>query len=273
MKHIIRVWFLLAVCFSQHLPSFAQNDSSFRVLKTLSYPVTSFAVDNIGELYLITPGNQLKKISENGDSIGVFNQVTKYGKLTDVQVQNPWKALLFYRDFATIVMLDKYLNVTGSINLRNKNIFKVNAITTSYDNNTWLYDEQDNKIKKLDDAGNVLMESTDFRRLFDEAISPQNLVDDNGLLYLYDPERGLFIFDYYGSFKRKIAELHWDDFTIIEKKIYGFDANNLYEYHALTNDVTTTPFPEIIKGSSELKIMNHKIYVLKAQQLTIYSMQ
>ena len=273
MKRAMRFTFFLAICFAVQMPSFAQNDSLFRLLKKINYPITSFSVDNLGELYLITLDNQLKKFGENGDSIGVFNQVTKYGKLTEVQAQNPWKALLFYKDFATIVMLDKYLNVTGSINLRNKNIFKVNAITTSYDNNIWLYDEQDNKIKKIDDNGNVLMESTDFRRIFDEAISPKKLIDDNGLLYLYDPEKGLYVFDYYGSFKRKINELHWNDFAIIDKKIYGFDSTSFFEYQPLTNDVISIRFPEIIKGSKEIKIANHRIYTLRDNQLTIYSMQ
>lgn len=273
MKRAIRLVFFLVIYFAGQLPALAQNDSLFRLLKKIKYPVTSFAVDNLGELYLINLDNQLKKFSENGDSIGVFNQVTKYGKLTNVQAQNPWKALLFYKDFATIVMLDKYLNVTGSINLRRKNIFKVNALTTSYDNNIWLYDEQDNKIKKIDDAGNILMESTDFRRIFDEAISPKKLVDDNGLLYLYDPEKGLYVFDYYGSFKRKIVELHWNDFAILDKKIYGFDSTHFFEYQPLTNDVISTQFPEIIMGSREIKIANHRIYTLKGQQLTIFSMQ
>ena len=273
MRRAIRTLLFLIIFIAAQLPSFAQNDSLFRLLKKINYPITSFAVDNLGELYLINLDNQLKKYNINGDSVGVFNQVTKYGKLTNVQAQNPWKTLLFYKDFATIVMLDKYLSVTGSINLRNKNIFKVNALTTSYDNNIWLYDEQDNKIKKIDDAGNILMESTDFRRIFDEAISPKKIIDDNGLLYLYDPENGLYVFDYYGSFKRKIKELYWNDFAILDKKIYGYDSTNFFEYQPLTNDVISTQFPEIIKDSKEIKIANHRIYTLKDQLLTIYSMQ
>ena len=59
----------------------------------------------------------------------------------------------------------------SSINLRKQNIFQVNALTTSYDNNIWLYDEQDNKLKKIDDSGNTLFESVDFRLLFDSVPS------------------------------------------------------------------------------------------------------
>ena len=149
------------------MPVHAQDDSLFNFLKKIEYPISSFEVDNLGELYVINIDNQLKKFNEKGDSVGVFNEVKKYGKLSYVEAQNPWKAILFYQNFSTIVLLDKYLNVLGNINLRSKNIFQVKAVTTSYDNNIWLYDEQENKLKKIDDNGTVLSQTVDFRQLFD----------------------------------------------------------------------------------------------------------
>ena len=251
----------------------AQDDSLFRFLKKIEYPISSFTVDNLGELYIINTDNQLKKYDEQGDSIGVFNQVTKYGKLSYVEAQNPWKAILFYKNYSTIVLLDKYLNVLSSINLRKQNIFQVNALTTSYDNNIWLYDEQENKLKKIDDSGNKLFETVDFRLLFDSIPSPQKIIDSDGFVYLYDPDKGLYIFDYYGSFKSKLPFLHWTDITVIDKQIYGFDKENLYRY--------TPPFPDAkkyilspeLQNNNSIKVSNHKIYVLKNQQLKIYSLQ
>ena len=251
----------------------AQDDSLYRFLKQIEYPISSFTVDNLGELYVINTDNQLKKYDEQGDSIGVFNQVTKYGKLSYVEAQNPWKAILFYKNFSTIVLLDKYLNVISSINLRKQDIFQVNALTTSYDNNIWLYDEQDNKLKKIDDSGNNIFETQDFRLLFDSVPSPKKIIDSDGFVYLYDPEKGLYVFDYYGSFKNKLPFLHWTDITVINKQIYGFDQENLYRY--------SPPFPEAkkyvlspaLQDNNSIKVSNHKIYVLKNQQLKVYSLQ
>ena len=75
--------------------TYGQDDSLFRFLKKIEYPISSFTVDNLGELYIINTDNQLKKYNEKGDSVGVFNQVTKYGKLSYVEAQNPWKSILF----------------------------------------------------------------------------------------------------------------------------------------------------------------------------------
>lgn len=276
MNHSLKTYFrFFALCFFSctSVITKAQDDSLFRFLKEIEYPISSFTVDNLGELYIINTDNQLKKYDEKGDSIGVFNQVTKYGKLSYVEAQNPWKAILFYKSYSTIVLLDKYLNMLSSINLRQQNIFQVNALTTAYDNNIWLFDEQDNKLKKIDDGGNTLFESVDFRLLFDPAPSPHKIIDSDGFLYLYDPEKGLYIFDYYGSFKSKLPFLHWTDIAVFDKQIYGFDKENLYRYNPPFPDAKKYILPAEMQGNNAIKISNHKIYILKNQQLKIYSLK
>lgn len=261
---------VLGIFYSPHI--LAQDDSLFHFIKKINFPVSSFAVDNIGELYLITPGNQLKKYNEKGDSVGVFNQVTQYGKLAYADVQNPWKAILYYENFSTIVLLDKYLNVITAINLNKHNIFRVQAVTTSYDNNIWLFDEQDNTLKKMDDNGNILSQTVDFRLLFDSVPDPEKIIDRDGFVYLYDPQKGIYIFDYYGSFKSKLDFLHWNGIQVIGKTIYGFDKENLYKYTPPLPDFTTYKLPPDLQNSTSIKFSIHKIYVLKNNQLTVYNL-
>lgn len=272
VKKYFCFFFLLTLATSFNKAS-AQDDSLFRFLKKIEFPISSFTVDNLGELYIINTDNQLKKYNEKGDSIGVFNQVTKYGNLSYVEAKNPWKAILFYKDYSIIVLLDKYLNVLTSINLRKKNIFQVEAVTTSYDNNIWLYDEQENKLKKIDDQGNTIFESVDFRLIFDSVPTPKKIIDVDGFVYLYDPEKGLYIFDYYGSFKSKLTFLHWTDLAIIDKQIYGFDKEHLYRYTPPLPDIKEYLLSPELQNNNSIKVNNHKIYVLKNQQLQIFSLQ
>ena len=270
MKKIIKtiVLFALPILFSAS--ALAQQDTMFRFFKKINYPVASFEVGNLGELYLIDINNQLKKYDDNGDSVGVFNQVSKYGKLTYVEAQNPWKTILFYKNFSTIVLLDKYLKVQGSINLHNLNMNKVQAVTTSYDNNIWVFDEQEGKIKKIDDSGNLLFESTDLRRVFDDMPTPEKMIDKDGFLYLYDSQKGVFIFDYYGSLKNKLSFTGWLNFTVSGKNIYGFDKEYLYKYTPPMPVTDKFQLPQEIQNNDEIKLTNHKIYVLKNNVLTVY---
>lgn len=249
------------------------QSSNFKFQKIINYPIVSFTVNNLGELYIINTNNQLKKLDEKGDSVGVFNQVTKYGKLSYVDAQNPWKTILFYENFSTIVLLDKYLNVLTNINLRRQNIFGVKTVAASYDNNIWLFDEQENKLKKIDDAGKLLTETVDFRLLFDSVPSPTQIVDRDGFVYLYDPRKGVYVFDYYGSFKNKLPFYNWKDIAVIEKNLYGFDDNSLYSYSLGSLNLKQYPLPAAFTKYTSLKVGSNKIYFLKDNTLQVYSLQ
>ena len=168
-------------------------------------------------------------------------------------------------------MLDKYLNVVANINLRKQNIFYVNAVTTSYDNNLWLYDEQDSKLKKIDDAGKILLETVEFRQLIDSVPSPVKIIDRDGFVYLYDPKKGMYVFDYYGAFKNKLTFLNWKDFTVNGKNIYGYDDQYFYIYITNTLDLKQYTLPPAFRNYGALKIGNNKLYLLKDNYLQIYS--
>ena len=251
----------------------ATQDTMFRFQKKINYPIASFAVNNLGELYIINTNNELKKLDENGDSVGVFNQLTKYGKLTYVNAQNPWRTILFYENFSNIVLIDKYLNVVTSINLRQQNIFGVKAITTSYDNNLWLFDEQENKLKKIDENGRMLLETVDFRQLFDSVPTPTQVLDRDGFVYLYDPKKGFYVFDHYGTFKNRLTFLKWRDPEINNKNIYGFDDNYFYRYNIGSLSLKQFPLPIDLKNYTSIKIVSNKIYLLKNSFLQVYSVQ
>lgn len=215
----------------------AQQDSVLKVslAQKLGGGITDFTTDILGNIYLLTLTNQIKKVSEKGDSIAVFNDVKRYGKIYSIDATNPLKVLVYYKDFATVVVLDRLLNVRNTIDLRQQNIYQVRAITSSYDNNIWLYDELDNKIKKLDDNGRTLVESTDFRQVFDSVPSPSAMFDRDGQLYLYDARRGLYVFDYYGGSKNNYQILNYRDLQVIDKNtITARDSSRIVLYKPST---------------------------------------
>ncbi|MEI9958568.1 MAG: hypothetical protein WDM90_20190 [Ferruginibacter sp.] len=52
---------------------------------------------------------------------------------------------------------------------------------------------------------------------FDSVPSPTQIADKANFVYLYDPEKGFYIFDYYGSFKNRLAFLNWTNVAVSEK--------------------------------------------------------
>ena len=252
------------------LAGHAQNDSAFVFSKNIPGNFSYFTIDNLDNIYLVNSNNQLKKINSNGDSAGIFNDVRKYGKLFSIDATNPLKLLLYYQNFSTIVVLDRFLNIRNVINLRKQGIFNVKTIATSYDNNIWLFDEGDGKLKKIDENGEVLLETVDLRLAFDTVPSPTTIIDQDGFVNLYDPNKGFYIFDNYGALKTKTPFLHWKNAAMIGKNLYGFSDSSLYQYQTGSLNLKEYLLPAWFSNSLQIKVGNSKVYVLQNDGLQQY---
>ena len=249
------------------------SSSSASMLKIAGFipgEYTYMNVDVLGNIYLITSGNRLIKLNSNRDSVAVFNDVKKYGNPSYIDVSNPLKILVYYKSFSTIVALDRFLTFRNNINLRNKNIFSVNAVATSYDNNFWVFDEQDYKIKKINEQGELLLESSDIRQLTDEAPVPTTIIDCDNQLYIYDEHKGLYLFDYYGAFKNRIPFKGWQNVAVSNNIIYGFIGNELLSYQINSLQLKKYTFSESAANFISIKAINGKLYMLKKGELEIY---
>jgi hypothetical protein len=245
--------------------------SSFVLVLTVSQDIVDFSVDNLGNIYVINTDNQLKKLSPQGDSLAVFNDVRRYGKISFVDVTNPLKILVYYRDFTTIIELDRFLNLINTIDLRNQNILQAKAVGLAYDNNIWVYDELDAKLIRMGDDGSLVDQSNDFRQLFDSTPEPVTILDRGGLVYLYDPAKGVYIFDHYGTLKSHLTFPGWKDFGVIGQNLLGRDDAKFYRYQPGTLNMQEEPIPTTYQGASHIYITPSIIYVLKKTGLEIYS--
>ena len=258
--------------FKFSLPVIAQVDTSFQPVKTIRGDIVAFAADNFDNIYLLNSSDQLKKIDEKGDSVAVFNNVRKYGKVAHIDVSNPLRVLLYYKEFATVVILDRLLNIRGTIDFRKQEIFQVQAICLSYDNKIWLYDEFEHKLKKIDEDGKVLFATTDFRQLFDEAFSFTAIGDQDGFLYLYDKNKGVYVFDYYGTLKNIFSLTGYDNFKAVGKFITGTRNDSLMRYQASNLLLQEVKLPESFR-KAQIQFTATKAYALRKNELEVYQLR
>lgn len=254
-------------------PLAAQTDTIFKIQKTYPGEVLDFSIDNLGNIFILYQNGQLKKLNPNGDSLAVFNDVRRYGKLFSIDVTNPLKILLYYKDFSTVVILDRLLNSRGAIDLRRLNLYQVKAISQSYDNNIWIFDELESKLKRVSDEGKLLDQTTDFRLLFDSVPTPQYIIDQNKQLYLYDSLKGVYIFDYYGAFKSRLPFTGWVDFSVINNSLFGRNGSHLFRYEPGTLNLQRFPIPPAMLNSRKILFNSGKIYLLRDNKLEVYKFQ
>jgi len=265
--------FLLALCSGMHA-TFGAADTTLPVKEKafIEGTYSDFYVDNLNNVYLINTNNQVKKIDNKGDSIAVSNSLKKYGDVYSMDVSNPLKILVHHKDFGTLLILDRFLSRLNVIDLRKIGILQASAAALSYDNNYWVFDEVENKLKKIDDNGNILLSTPDFRVVFTERFSPSKIIDYNNLVYLYDQQFGWLVFDLYGAFKQKI-QMPGLKFVQVSKDLpYGFRDFQVDYYNTKTLTDSAFNFP-FTNTCIKFQIESNLLYALRRDGLQIYSIQ
>lgn len=268
---------ILLLFFCSFLFQFATaNDTTltFSLQKNIAGNYKNIELDNLGNIYLVTTTNQIIKFNNNFDSIASFNNNKSLGNITSIDVSNPFKILIFYKSFSTIIILDRYLSAINTINLQKQNLFGVSAVTSSYDNNIWLFDEVENKIKKVDNDGKLLNETVDFRILFDfdKFFTTDFLKDIEGKLYIYNKQNGLFCFDYYGALQRRFSIVELSNTQIETGNFIGLGKDGI-QFYNIKNRKAINYNPNLnFTTISKFKFNKNLFYTLSKEGLNVYEL-
>jgi len=247
------------------------QDDSLQLIRKISGNFSQMTADVLGNVYLLSQDLRLKKYNPNGDSLSVFNDVKKYGKVYSMDATNPLKLLLYYRDFSTVVELDRMLNPQNAIDLRKLNIFQQKAVALANDNNIWVYDELESQLKKVRQDGTLQFATTDLRQVLTSLPSPKQISDQDATVYLYDPQVGVLQFDYFGTYKNTIPLLQWQDFQVIGKFIFGRKGNALLRYEIGSMNLVEKKMETVFQQALSFRITPGRLYVLKKEGLYVYN--
>ena len=143
-------------------------------------------VDKMQQLYLLIGDNDLQKYDVNGTLLCRFNE-NNLGPISYVDVSNPFRILVYYDDYTTVIFLDRTLSEIQRNDLSDLDLPQVEALGTASDNNLWLFDNNTYTLKKLDQSNEVLVESLDLNLLLTEPLYPVRLLEANNRVYLNSP--------------------------------------------------------------------------------------
>ncbi len=268
-----KIKFILLFFLSLQIIQVIASDTTlqYKLIHKVQGSFSDFAIDNLGNIFLINTNNQIKKLNPQYDSIGVFNDTKRFGKIFSVDVSNPLKLLVYYKDFNTIITLDRFLNIRNSIDLRKQHILQAKAVATSYDNNIWVFDEIDATLKKIDDNGKIILQTADFRLLFDDFSNPEKIIDSDGMLYLYASKNGWYVFDYYGALKNKYGLPNWKDVQVINKILMGREEETIYYSEPKRLALINNKLNINLKYSIKTIQYKKQFFVLTQEALEVYA--
>ena len=218
---------------------------NLKVVNTFSVTnsVDFFEVDQIGNIYCVNK-NEIIKLNSEGEQLYRFSNMT-YGNISELEVNNSLRPLVFYKEQSKIVVLDNTLSTQdNSINLDELNLYNTLTIANSnLDNGVWLYDLDFKQIVKVNTKLEVIQESGNLAVLLNrENLQPNCLIEKNGRLYMSTKNDGVLIFDPYCSYLQSLDIQDAKDLQIIEEHIIVCNDSSLCSYNSISHEETHFKF-------------------------------
>tara|TARA_R110002073_G_scaffold57778_4_gene146624 strand:- start:16005 stop:16802 length:798 start_codon:yes stop_codon:yes gene_type:complete len=188
-------------------------------------------VDTFENYYFIRGTTVYKK--STSDTYTYTN--TQLGTISSVDITNPLKIVLFYRDFNTVVILDNRLNeLSNTINLTTEAYAKNAAfVSISSINNLWLYSLDDNQLSLWNYKNKKTIFNTQslsfYKANFQGVLQTSNyefcwLISENEILKFN--EYGSFINSFTETNIQKVVPYNDGIIYLKNNKLYHLQDNN-----------------------------------------------
>ena len=241
--------------------------SEVKLVKKIDEVYDMVEADNLGSVFTIKKG-VIQKYSSNGVAV-VKNSEKLLGEVSRLDANNPLKMLVFFQGLSQIVYVDNQLARRGDvINLDRLGYAQTSAVCTSYNNGFWLYDQFTFQLVRVDERLNETNKTQNLRQLFGEAINPLKLIETSKWLYLADSKNGVFVFDLYGTYYKRIPLTAIEDIDIEKETLYYLKKGKIFSFNLTTLEDRELSFPvsEIIKFS----VQGNRINLVTNQGLYIF---
>lgn len=267
----------LLLCLCQGFSLRAQDSTTVNKtyqLKTVLYGYfTNFTTDNLQQIYTIDGENELVKYNVEGVELFRYSN-NRLGKLQLVDASNPLNPLLFYPDYQIAIILDRTLNPSTQINLLGlAELVQSPAIALGVDNQIWLYDEMNFKLRKLNQSGMITDNSEDLSLLFTGIPNIKQLDANNIYVVANAPETGLLVFDNFGQFDKEIPIKGVEYFQLEDKRlIYQKEGQCfVYDFGPLAERPLQLPFQ--LDVEDHIRVQKDYLFRLRDDRLEVYQLK
>jgi hypothetical protein len=217
------------------------------------------AVDAQGNIYVIE-NTLLSKYSIEGSLLATFNRFI-LGNISSIDVSNPLKIMLFYKESGNLLFLDDKLTpLTEPLSLFAKNLYHIILASYSTNNYIWLYNAFQQELITLDFYLNIVQKSKIARSLE----TPFALAEIKEKMMVLQDSSSLFLFDQFGTYIKQLPLRSSAPIQIIGNNYYYLNNNGIYSYYdeqkleLSTLDFQAKNSKQIIKYREQYIILTQK---------------
>jgi len=249
------------------LSIFYSKGQNYSIIKTIDIEANNIEVDKFGSIYIVEDF-KITKLNTQGDLLYIYDQVEN-GHISNLDVSNPLKPIIFYKDNNVLVLLDKKLSIINSIDLYDKSFSMIEIITNANGDNYWLFSEIDYKLTKVDKTFNVIYQSESFLNLFGEYKNPLQIIEKENSVYIL-VKNEIKVFDTFGVYNQTLHFKNISNFQIFNNKIIYYNKSNMMSYNLLSLQTQEMMIPKL-NTVTKIKLINDNLIVLSKEQLKIYA--
>lgn len=240
-------------------------------VKQFPAPSDYILTDAIGNIYSVK-GNSLSLYNNEGIKLHTYSNPF-CGDISYVDVKDPMRLLVFFKDFNKVVFLSNKLVEIGSpIELDNIGFSGVSICCNSHLGGFWLFDSQALQLIHLNANLEPAHKGTVLQNIFKKTTElPVQLIEDNDMIYMSLPKTGLLVFDKFGTYYKTLPIENVGKFQVMNDKVIQFHANQLYSYDKEFQSDSVS-LPAKIKFVSA-SIYKNQIVATDGSEIFIFNLQ
>jgi hypothetical protein len=212
--------FLTAVCAAQQ-----------KEYKEIEIVADYICTDHLGYLYIVD-GNTLLKCDSLGNELFSYSNL-QYGNISSIDVSNPLKILLFFRDFSSVIYLDNSLAPQSDMIHLQEISNNLKDVCTSYDNALWIYDAMDSQLIRYDKKLRKTASSGNLALLLNKEITVFALQEVANKVYISAAD-GIYVFDRYAAFLRYYPFENPSCLAVMNNSLFFLQNQNYIRYNMLS---------------------------------------
>ena len=253
----MRVQFLFLFVFTNLI--FSQNSPSLDKISSekIIYTEKKIHVDMMNNIYYLS-GSELSKNKK------LFFSDFSLGDISNVDLFNPLKLKVWYKDYNTMVVLDNFLNEIVRVNFNNlKDPNEISHVSSSNENTMWVFDQLSMKIKKFDYIENSFVKGV-------EVLLTENIIDMNSnynFLWVLT-KNNFYMINYNGTIISESKNLGFNKVNFLKNNLLLTGSNNIYLF-----DIRDFTFQKINSEKLFIKdffVINETLYIYDEDFLNKY---
>jgi len=247
-------------------PILQQNE--YELVKELKVDGQQHYSDALGNIYLIQR-NELSRYNRQYQDVARYSNAY-LGQPASLDVSDPLRLLVFYKDYNQILWLDNFLTELRSpVRIDEMGYEQVELVCSSSQGGFWIYNSLTDQIHSFDAGLNLIHESVNLRPLLERTDRPVFMIEKNRNIYVSFPSAGILVFDRFGNYQKTIPLIGISRFQVTDRHLFFLKEGAFFSY-SLSDGTETEIVLPLEQDPVYAELQAGLLYIYFQTRITIF---